>query len=118
MKNAGYALVFLAVLQAIALNIVGPDTTWLLASFGVCFVLGSLILVVTAVRRLVSGDLNLRPVAALKRMPVYLLLFTTLTLTLHFVFRSTDKSLLEQAILAVVLTVFFAFYSTVYRKPE
>ena len=117
MRKAGYALAGLALVLAILIQVFGIDGPISLAAFGLCMSLGALALLTSGLIRLAKGELKLRPLDALKRMPILFVIFGAMLLTLHFIFDSSDQTLAESLIMVVLLTVFFAFYQTAYRMP-
>lgn len=118
MKRAGLIFSALGLLQAIVLMIVGRDQTYLLASFGVCFALGAILLGIDGVHRLANGQIKLRPFAAAKITPILFALMSIVSFLIGLVFPNSERSLAEIVMVAFLFAVFFSLYSTAYRKPE
>jgi hypothetical protein len=79
-------------------------------------VLGALMLIVSGVARLLNGAVQIRPLSAIKRVPMFIVILVPITLLLRLVLPS-NLSAMESLGLAVFMSIFFSFYSTAYRKP-
>jgi uncharacterized iron-regulated membrane protein len=95
----------------------GRENVWLLGTFGVTFVLGTVILVATFSTRLYRGDVRLRPWDAAKRAVVLFLIVLGLRLLAWLIFPALDRDLAEAIAVSALFAIIFSLYSTAYRKP-
>ncbi|MBA4228997.1 MAG: hypothetical protein C0456_20600 [Hyphomonas sp.] len=115
MRTAGYGFVFLGLAQAILLQFTGRDNVTLLASFGLCMLVGTVLLAANAIARFLRGTLQLRPFNALKLFPVLFIVMFALTFGLRLIMPS-NFSATETVWLVAIMAVFFSIYATIYRK--
>lgn len=115
MRTAGYGFVFLGLAQAILLQFTGRDNVALLASFGLCMLVGTVLLAANAITRLLRGELQLRPFSALKRLPLLFITLLALTFGLRLIMPS-NFSATESVWFVAIVSVFFSIYATIYRK--
>ena len=115
MRTAGYGLVFLGLAQAILLQFTGRDNVALLASFGLCMFVGTMLLAANAIARLLRGELQLRPFSALKRFPLLFIVMLALVFGLRLIMPSTFSAT-ETVGFVAIMSVFFSIYVTIYRK--
>jgi hypothetical protein len=115
LRKAGYGFVFLGLVQAILLQFTGRDNITLLASFGLCMLVGTVLLAANAITRLLRGELQLRPASALKRFPLLFIAMLALTFGLRLIMPS-NFSAPETVWFVAIMAVFFSIYATIYRK--
>ena len=89
---------------------------WLLFTFGITFVLGTVLLVSTSVARLYRGDVKLRPWDAAKKAVVLFVIIMALWLLARLVYPS-EFDLTEAIVVSALVAISSSLYTTAYRKP-
>ena len=117
MRRAGGILSAMAFATALLANIFGRENAWLLATFGITLVLGSVLLAISSSVRLYRGDLKIRPWHAAKTAVMLFLIILALRLLARVVFPSLEFDLTESILASAVFASFCGLYITSYRKP-
>ena len=116
LPNVGTILFFLGWVPALILRYALPDPSAAFLVPGAIAVLGLLMVIVSGTARLLKGTVQIRPLHAMKRAPLLILLIVPLVFLLRL-FLPSSFSAMESIILAIFMAIFFSFYSTAYRKP-
>jgi len=117
LRTAGYILAGLAFASALLWHWVGRDNVWLMAIFGSSIVTGILLLTVNAIIRLKKGDLQLRPINAVKRAPIIFVIMVAVYGLAGVIFPATQIDWTETLIKCAVVSLTMAIYFSAYRKP-
>jgi hypothetical protein len=121
MSRIGYVLIgaaLLLVLGDAALQARGdaPSGT-VLALFGLAMLAGLALLAVSAIRRLVRGEVKLRPVDAAKRSVVLFGIMMGLRFLLAAFLPDTMRDPVQVILYAACFAAVYSLYITAYRKP-
>ncbi|WP_252258043.1 hypothetical protein [Erythrobacter aurantius] len=110
-------LIGLGFATALLWNWVGRESVGLMAVFGVSMIAGLLLLSVNAIVRLSRGDLQLRPIAALKRAPLIFVIMIVVYALAGVIFPATQIDWTETLVKCAIISSLMAIYFSAYRKP-
>ncbi len=117
MRRVGWISLAVAFAAALLTIGFGRENVWLLSTFGITIVLGTVLLGSTSVARLYRGDVKLRPWDAAKKSFVIFVIVLALRLLACVVLQPTEFDLKEAIFMSAVFAIFFGLYTTAYRKP-
>ncbi len=80
--------------------------------------LGAFMVIATSVVRLANGNTRLRPFAAMKRMPLYFVVYLAMWWVLQLLFPKDERSLHSALMSAAAVSLTLSFYFSAYRKQE
>lgn len=117
MRIAGYVLLGVGFAAALLWNWVGRDSVGLMAVCGVSMLAGILLLLANAIVRLSRGDLQLRPIAALKLSPLIFGIMIAVYALAGVIFPATQIDWAETLVKCAFISSVMAIYYSAYRKP-
>jgi hypothetical protein len=115
-RKAGYVLVVLAWILLFTQMMIGSENRYVGLGAVLSMLAGILFLGVSFVHRIAIGQIGLRPLAALKRAPILFVVMAGMLVTMRYFFPSTDRSDAEILMIALIFSVSFGIYTTVYRR--
>lgn len=107
----------MALAAALLTIVFGSEIEWLLFTFGITFVLGTLLVGFSSAARIHRGDVKLRPWDAARKAPVLFLIMLAAQLLAEVVFRSRDLDLTEGIVVSAAFAIVYGLYTTAYREP-
>ncbi|WP_086734745.1 hypothetical protein [Erythrobacter colymbi] len=117
MKTVGWIVTGLGFVAALLWNALGQDNVGIMAVAALSIIAGMVLLAGNAVMRMSRGELRLRPLDALKRMPLIFVVMVGVYALALVVFPETRIDWTETLIRCAVVSLTMAFYFSAYRKP-
>jgi len=116
-KRFGWLIMAAAVVVGVVARILGQNTANFDAALGLCLLLGIALWGIDAAIRMFRGKLAFRPLDAIKRACVLLLVLALIRGFLWFFFPSMHQDIAEAIFVSVLTALCLGFYSTAYRSP-
>ena len=117
MRTAGWIIICLGFASALLWNYLGRDNVGVMAVGGLSIVAGMILLAIDAMVRMSRGQLRLRPLDAMKRMPLIFMVMVGVYALAVVISPDTQIDWTETLLKCAVVSLTMAIYFSAYRKP-
>ena len=116
MRTAGWIIICLGFASAFLWNYLGRDNVGVMAVAGLSIVAGMVLLAANAMMRMSRGELRLRPLDALKRMPVIFLVRVGVYALAVLIVPDAEIDWTDTLVKCAIVSATMAIYFSAYRK--
>ena len=117
MRTAGWIIICLGFASALLWNYLGRDNVGVMAVGGLSIVAGMILLAIDAIVRMSRGQLRLRPLDAMKRMPLIFMVMVGVYALALVIFPETQFDWTAILIRCAIVSLTMALYFSADRKP-